>query len=379
MSNLTCFRIFNVNYADYNLLPNVDYSSEQVDFPVSNIFNWQRRSKVWRSDGYFRVTNNNSRLIFRESTGVDLTAVLSIGEYTKTTLCAAIKSAMEVIGDSTYTVTYDTTYLKFRLQSNGVGGTGIFELVKTGSTLANSIGLVADMSGALDYYMDDITIHGDDGEWILLDMGISTNPDAVIMIDRKQISLQITPQAVVKIQGNTTTNFDNPEYSQTLDYDDEVLSYISDTGMSASSYRYWRVQIYDPRNPNGYIQLGSLFVGNFMSPSRGRAQFPLQQQYIDQSTTNYSEGGVGFSDNKFKTQSFNVSMFAYQKADIEELDTFFFEYGTTKSFFVSMDTTEAYSTDYHRRIIFCKFSDSPQWTLTRPDIFEVSMSFREEL
>ena len=116
-----------------------------------------------------------------------------------------------------------------------------------------------------------------------------------------------------------------------------------------------------------------------MSPSRGRAQFPLQQNYIDQSITNYSEGGVSFSDNKFKTQSFNVSMFAYQKSDIEELDDFFFEYGTVKPFFVSMDSATVFSTNKNRRIIFCKFTDSPSWSLVRPDIFEANMSFREEL
>ena len=63
---MSCFRFFDSNFADLNILANVDKSSEQAAFPLSNAFNNKRRAKVWRSDGYYVVTSANNGIVFRE-------------------------------------------------------------------------------------------------------------------------------------------------------------------------------------------------------------------------------------------------------------------------------------------------------------------------
>ena len=372
----TCFRIFNENYIDEDILANIIVSSEDTNFPSSNAFNQQRRSKVWRTAGYFNIIDTNRKLIFRESTGVDLTANIIVDEYQSiSALGTAIKEAMELVGGSTYTITHSD--LKFNIASNGVGGTGILEIYLSGSTIAPQIGMTADKTGALTYVMDDIKIHEE--EFIVFDMGVATNPDAFIFVGQRNESIQITKSAVIKIQGNETSNFSIPSFTETLVYDDEAIIKLTTTGIGDEVYRYWRLSIVDDRNPNGYVEIGAFFLGNYIDPDRGRVNFPLQQSYIDRSTTLFSEGGQSFADEREPSQQFSVTTAGLQKEDIEEFDTFFNDFKTTKPFFVSMDSGAVWSSVANRRVILCKFDSRPNYALVSPDNFRMQYVLREEL
>ena len=50
-------KILDSNFADSETYANVYKSSEQASFPVSNLMAKIRRSKVWRSAGYYNVTS----------------------------------------------------------------------------------------------------------------------------------------------------------------------------------------------------------------------------------------------------------------------------------------------------------------------------------
>lgn len=373
------FRLYTFNYADENILANYLFSSEQTAFPVTNAFNFQRRSKVWRSNGYWVITTSNNILIFRETTGVDLTASIAPGTYTSTdSFLQAIEDAMNLSGASTYTVTMDN--LKIKIASDLSGGGNIFGLRLSGSTIASTIGLTTVRAdSATSYYvMDEIIITQE--EWITFDMGVGTNPDALIMIDQRNKSIQIPPTGTVKLEGNDTSNFSSPQFSYTIPYDSEVFSYLTDNGIATTQYRYWRVHFNAACCiPNGYVQLGALFLGNYWSISRGRSQFPLSNEYIDRSELFFSESGQSFNDIKETTAKFSVTFSALQKADIEYFDDFFDLVGVSKPFFVSMDTAAAFSSDYRRRIILCKFDSPPTWTLDSPDNFTMELILREEL
>lgn len=377
----SCFRIFDENYVDIDILANQDYSSQQSAFPATNVYNTLRRSKVWRTNGRYEVTSSNNTIIFREGAGIDLTATITAGNYTSTTtFMAAVKSALDAAGVSTYTV--EQTNLRFKITSNGVGGDGRFELMLTDAsfTAEDILGFdnASNKTGALNYTADYVVIHYPH-EYLIWDMGISTNPSAFILVGLRNDSLPYSPNATIKIEGNETNSFNPASWSTTLTYDDEVLSHITDTGMADQAYRYWRLKFEDETNGNGYIQVSSVFLGNYFDPARGRAQFPLSCNYIDRSTSAFSEGGQAFFDLKEQTARFDVDFFALQKADAEYFDSLFETYGITKPLFVSMDTTETFSSSKNRRIIYAYFSGPPQWQLVRPDIFTLRLSFTEAL
>jgi len=370
-----CFRIFNDNFLDLDILANNFVSSEQTPFPVTNAYNAQRRSKVWRSEGYFNITSSNNVIIFTEGGG-DITATIAVAEYTSISdLQGAIGTALSAAGVFTYSALQDN--FRFKIDSSGS-----FSLTKTSASFTASSILgydtTADTALASSHTADFVRIHEE--EWIKWDFGISTNPAAFILIGKRNDSIQISPSATIKLQGNETDVWSSPSYEATLTYDDESMAVFSDEGLHTEPLRYWRLLIIDVTNPNGFVEVGAFMLGDYLfSESRGKAQFPLNSAYIDRTETFFSEGGQSFSDIRDQSQEYGIEFAALQKADIEEFRNFFVKFGTGIPFFVSMDTDAVFSTAANRRIVFVKFASEPDWSLDSPDNFSLSFDLREEL
>lgn len=372
------------NFVNLEIVSNATVSSEQAAFPVTNLYNSQRRSKVWRSNGYYEITALNNKLVFRESVGVDLEATLTIGSYASAALLfAQIKTQMEAVGGSTYTLSQDTNTKKVKIASNGVGGGGIFQIMWTTDAitqaLASLLGFLTteNDTGALTYTADELKIGS--GEWVKWDFGISTNPKAFVLIGPRNKPIKISPSATLKLQGNETNVWTSPTYETTLAYNDSVISVFSDTGLHSEALRYWRLLIDDVRNPNGYVEIGALFLGDFFTPTRGAVQFPLGAEYIDTSPTIFSEGGQTFSDQREKSESFVLDLAFMTVDEKERLDLIFSEIGTSQPFFVVMDPDAAYSSTENYMIRYVKFISPPRWSLDRPGIFSATIQLREEL
>lgn len=375
-------RIFNTNFLDLDLISNLSQSSQQSAFPIENALNLQRRSKVWRSNGYWDITASNNTIIFRETTAVDLTATVAEAEYTSSTaLFAAIKTALEAAGASVYTVEADATTLKVKITSDGAGGGGIFEIDWTTSTMGDILGYdtAAEDTGALTYTADVLKLAT--SEWIQFDFGISTQPTAFCLIGARNDPIQITPSATIKIQGNETDVWNPGSVNSeiTLDYDDRVIASINSTGLWSEALRYARVLIEDLDNPNGYVEIGALFLGTFFEGTRGKVQFPFRGVHVDRSNITFSEGGQTFSDIREQTERFQVRWFGLTVAEKEEIDDLFRELGTSQPFFTQFDAAQSFSSDLAKMIRYVKFENPPVYDLVSPGVYTCAMNFREEL
>lgn len=376
MSAYSCVKLFTSNFVDLNILANSDVSSEQTAFPVTNAYNLQRRSKVWRSQGYFKIESGSNTIIFTEG-GADLTATVAAGEYTSTAsfmtaLDSAFTTATGAVGS--YTITQDSNF-KFVITKSA--GTFVIKWTSGSSAaMAAILGFdtASNSTGALTYTADALRINTE--EWILWDLGIASNPQAFMLCDQRNKPIKLSPNGVFKLQGNETNDFSSPSYQTTLTYDDQVISVVSDTGLHTEGLRYWRVRFLD-ENPLGYVQVGAFFLGQAFQPTRGRAQFPLKSDYIDRSENVLSEGGQSFSDIFEQTQQYNVDWVGLETDDVEDLTQLFSVYGTTSPFFISFGTTLSSSGD--DVIKFVKFSNEPQFQLATPGNFTCSMSFIEQL
>ncbi|MEM5807964.1 MAG: hypothetical protein QW818_02425 [Candidatus Aenigmatarchaeota archaeon] len=375
---MSCVRFFDKNYADIKILANDDVSSEQPAFPVSNAYNTLRRSKVWRSDGWYKVTSSNNKIVFRETISVNLTATIAVGEYSRSAFMNAVKAALEAVGDSIYTVTFNSFH-KFVISSDGSGGGGIFELRfdHVTSTAEDLLGFDSiAYTGFLSYTADSIRIHSH--EWILWDLGVDSNPEAFVLIDARNKPISLSPTAEVRLQGNHTNAWTSPVYEETLSYDDRLLHLFKKDGLASVSLRYWRVVFID-QNPNGFIQVGSFFLGKTYSTIRGSAQFPFEVSNVDRTETLYSEGGQTFSEIKPKTAKFRLD---YKYMTIEEkeyLQDFFERVGTGLPFFISFDTEEMFGGKRAEHIRYVKFSSEPTFELVRPKIWNAVFEFEEQL
>ncbi len=375
-------RILWDNFLDTNLVSSQTESSEQTAFPADNLFNFQRRSKVWRSNGYFEITSSNNGIVFRETTAVDLTATVAAANYTSASaLYTAIKTALEAAGASTYTVAQDSTTLKHKITSDGGGGGGIFEIDWThaSSTMASVLGFNTDEedTGALTYTADSLKVHT--SEWIKWDFGISTLPNAFCLIGARNSPMKITPSATIKLQGNETDEWSSPSTDTTLTYQDDVIFTVSSTGLWSEALRYARLYIEDKDNTAGYVEIGSLFLGDYFEAARGAAQYPFQGQYVDRSITSFSEGGQTFSDVRDKAEVFSITWFGLNIADKESIDTLWLELGTSNPFFVQFDPDTNFSSSGNNMIRYVKFQSPPSYELVSPANFSCKMTLREEI
>lgn len=102
----------------------------------------------------YQITSSNLYLNFNEG-GSELTATLTVGDYTLTTLLSEVKSALDTVGANTYTVTADRDSRKITIASSG--GT-LNLLVTTGSASGTSawslLGFTSDKTGATSYESD---------------------------------------------------------------------------------------------------------------------------------------------------------------------------------------------------------------------------------
>lgn len=126
--------------------------------------------------GYFeaRINSSNNKIDFEETDEVELTATVAVGNYNRpetdgetyikspaTLVAAAIAVALNDVGESEYTVSYDIYSARSILSSDLAGGGGVFNLRwNTGSHAAQTIGaklgydVSADDTGAAEYESD---------------------------------------------------------------------------------------------------------------------------------------------------------------------------------------------------------------------------------
>lgn len=375
-----CVKILDNNYADPEVYANIDESSAQTSFPITNVLARVRRSKVWRSNGYFNVTSSNNQIVFRDDTTTNITASIAVGEYTSTSsFMAAVDAALEAVGAANYTVTQNAFY-KFVITSDLSGGATAFQLrcSHASFTAESLLGFdnATDLTGASSYTADYLRINS--SEWITFDFGLPVNPTDFVMIGARNNAIKLSPTGTFKLQGNSTNNFTTTEYETTLSYDDEAIIKLSDTGLHTSNLRYWRV-LFEDQNPNGYVEIGAIFLGNSYVPTRGSVVFPFSSTFEDASITVKSEGGQTFSEVLEKSQMFQIEWNGLTKGELEEINKIWEIYGTSQPFFMVFDSASAFTSSPERLTRYIKFTQAPNYELISPNNYNFSMNFREEL
>lgn len=371
------------NFIDLETVADSDVSSEESTlYPYSNAVDRYRRYKKWRTKGYWKVTGDNGTITFREAVGVDLVATVAPGEYATTALfCAAIKTALEVVGASTYTVAVYASK-KIGIESNLGGGTGSFILVTTDPDSEEFFNLIgfstsADLSGASTYLADHIRIHST--EWAQWDLGSAANPKAFVLSSAGNNYLNISPTATLTLQANDSSNFDDPAFELVLNYNQRHIVALSDSGLAPTPYRYWRIVIDDKDNADGFIEVNSLYLGDAYSPARGAVQFPLSLGYEDRSERVTTEGGVTFGIRKETLGKFTTKWDALTYDEKDFIDMIFEKFGTTRPFFVALDGQGAFSENANKYVRFCIFDKEPESELTSPNFFAVNIYLKETI
>src|SRR3990167_7046627 len=126
MSN--CSLIVDQNLVDQRSA--FSYSSQQTSYPATNALDANKRARTWRTQGYWRIISGENTLVIRDASGgSDLTATVTAAVYTSdTAFFAAMKTALEAVSDSTFTISRDATTNAIKITAVLAGAATHFEI-----------------------------------------------------------------------------------------------------------------------------------------------------------------------------------------------------------------------------------------------------------
>lgn len=373
--------IFSENYLDPATLAANVYSSQKTDFPASNAYDFQRRGKVWRSNGYFEITAANKGIVLQEVDGVNQTVNIAEGTYASDTLFfAALKTALDsAAGTAVYTITRNVTTNKIVITSNGAGG-AILKLMgaNVAFTAADTLGFsAADKTGSLTYTADLLRIHT--SEFLSWDFGASVDPEGFFAIGPRNSALKVSPTATVTLMGNETDVWTAPSYSEVIPYTDYVLGLVRAGGLHTDPLRYWRLKIVDRDNTYGYIELGIAFLGPSTTMTSGAIKFPLSKTFVDPSTKQMSSSGHSTIVKQDKTALLRFDWWGLTKEEKELIDDIWQEVGFSSPVFFHLDPDAVYSSNAFKNLYYARFETEPESSLISPGLFTCDMNIREEI
>ena len=330
------FRIGDYNYV-FDSTVGLTLSSEEPAFPVDNLRDFQL-SRVARTQigaGTFVIDATNNGLDFSEGGGA-LNGTMTAGTYTAAELATEIVRVLTASGANTYTAAISDTTGRWTITSTGA----TFSLLwLTGSHTATSCGstlgfdTTADSTGATSYTGAAIAIHTE--ESLVIDLRTTEDIDSFAMIFDKMLGNQFTPEAVLKLQGNATNYWTAPAVDVTMSFDEDY-SLVTYLAAAVSTYRYWRLKIVDPRNPNLYVEIPKLWLTKATQltqvPSLG---WTLKS--TDRSVEQNTQYGHRYSDNYPSLRTLEFSYPFMSAADLATLEAIFERVGTVSPVFLSLD------------------------------------------
>lgn len=172
---------------------------------------------------------------------------------------------------------------------------------------------------------------GDAAEWVKADLGSAKPIKAFILKEHN-----FTGVATVKIQGNAVDMgavWIGPTVDITLSIVPGQLVKIWEL---AEELQWWRVSMADDTNPDTYVKIGRIFLGNFFEPTVNFTRRFLMQ-LKDPSVKVRSTGGQISVNTKPHYKAFGYEFQDIESPDNETFETIFDAVGQSKPYFIIQD------------------------------------------
>jgi len=162
---------------------------------------------------------------------------------------------------------------------------------------------------------------------IVFDAGAAVTVDSINILNHN-ISSSVT---TLEWQGNATDSWGAPSVDETLTWDADIIT----KQFTGGSYRYWRLNIIDGSNPDGYIQISRVsgcdaYTTVGISPN-------VTHDLIDAGVKTQNTGGGTYYDERYKYEQVSVSFPALTHTQKAEMWDIFRAIGKGTPFFVTFD------------------------------------------
>ena len=241
------------------------------------------------------------------------------------------------------------------------------EILKDSTLTINSVLVNYPVTNILDSRLSKITkTDASTTMTIVFDAGAAVTVNS-ISVANHNISSGVT---VLKFQGNATNVWTSPTIDETLTY----ASGIINKQFTGGSYRYWRLNIVDAGNSDGFISAGRVYGGSISSPPSIAPTFSNTR--VSESLKTYSISGQAYGDNRYFYDLISIQWRKITQAEKALIIAWFETLDITKPFFLvfnesKMDLIAKYVTIDSNQISF-NYLKNPAWV-------EASLTFREEV
>ena len=125
-----------------------------------------------------------------------------------------------------------------------------------------------------------------------------------------------TTGATLTLEGNSIDSWGSPAVSESIVVSEGIITKF----FAGASYRYWRLVMNDAGNPDGYLQIGRMFLGEFLQMPP--ISFDPRIPYVTTSKRTRSSSGQTYGDRGYRsyTPSFSFPFISEpERLEIEEM------------------------------------------------------------
>ncbi len=141
----------------------------------------------------------------------------------------------------------------------------------------------------------------------------------------------ISSGATIKIQGNATESWSSPSVDESITFASGIIKHT----FTEASYQYWRIQIVDAGNSDGYIEIGRSWVGKvFTTPGISKT---VSDSRKSNSAKSISVSGQSYQDVRYFNSMISVKIPRLTHAEKASLITEFENVDYGVPFFVQFD------------------------------------------
>ena len=377
------------NFADTTTTLITSTSQETV-YPDDNIIVTDR-NKPWRtptSGGYFVISAGSRWIDFRSANGSLNAASMSIGVYSLGSLRSEILAQMNTVSAvATYTCSFGSDFRWYISPSSGAAGS-LTILWNNGANAANNIASLMGYSTSDNDSTTTGTLTADNRaihsyEFIQFDLGSARTASAIGIVDRLSDGIQVQTNVnsgTVRWQASDTEAFTSltVDLTLTIQSGQYIAKPTGGTGTIPAA-RYWRALISDPRNSNGYVQLGYAAFGVPFEPTSTDVSVDWELTMSDPSPIQKALGGQSYFDRNDKFRRTSVLLPLMSNADHDQLQSVFSITGISEPFFLFLDPTLSVSANLGELSIYGRFREELSFQYQISDLYSLNFEFEEAL
>jgi len=352
---------------------NIGSTLNVAGFEASNI-TIANRTALYIPQDMFTIDNNNRTFKFRVSTGADQTKLLTLGEYTGTTLAAH----MQTIFANSFLVTYDTTTKLF-----GIRHATLPFVLYTGQHPVSWD--VIGFTNPTEFYGNPVSMntqhYGDSARRhtdirLYYDMGGAADCGFFALLGERNKTNSLSPNATVNLKLSNINDIDSAPYSINLTPSVNGTFAFLDGIIDVPLFRFFWLTIEDKENTGEYISLSQLYLGGFVYWSNRTINHGFTLQYLDRSIRTESVSGALFFEryNKYPYLS-NLTISYLNSEDVALLQQTWFDLGKSEHFYLTLDSGWM-NDDIDEFMYFGVFDSDPTIEEVGPRYFNASFSFR---